>query len=86
MSVRRVLEKYDINNLPSFDNHKDNKYDKQDSFFLGEENSSSKKDLKKQNTGIVRNDNTQKTSLKNPLTLVREKDENENDDNFIDIK
>jgi len=45
-----------------------------------------KKDLKKQNTGIVRNDNTQKTSLKNPLTLVREKDENENDDNFIDIK
>lgn len=71
LSIRKILEKYDINNLPSFDDQKVPKNVNQDSFFLNEDNL--KKDLKKQKTGKFEN----KKSLRTPLARVKEGNEND---------
>ena len=76
LSVRKVLEKHDINNLPSFDTQKVEK-DRRSSFELNEDNL--KLDLKRRTSKKVETTLTKKKMKQTPLAHIKENDENEND-------
>jgi len=77
LSVRKVLEKHDINNLPSYDTQKEDK-NRRHSFELNENNL--KLDLNRRNLKKFESTfNTKKKMKQKPLAHIKENEENEND-------